>query len=349
MSHKELTNHNTPFPPLTSQHVRNVNHISQTSSFSNQLPWSTVVTNGLKKKVISISHRAISTENDLRPAPHIIFEDPTLSDHILSCKAASIVQQALTPGVVIFLFPSTCFSTGQTAYRAIQEQIGQLDGVKCISMYSTKPTKELIIEALFWDSVDARLAINIGVAVDGVVFKASSSNAGGLASLTRVHLDFLNIPTGKTLSDSLFQSFQYYGKVYQIKKFTTDVSILIDNTGTYEDDEGNQVPVKPLSRMLYLQAWDNYVHATFRGAPPVCYYYRQAGHIRSKCPVLANKEYYRCGTLGHTARACKEKVQEENVTDDNMTDTQRLDDYQEIQNRQQQRQEQKQIEILKHS
>ncbi|CAO3669087.1 unnamed protein product [Rhizopus stolonifer] len=218
---------------------------------------------------------------------------------------------------------------------------------------ATKPTKELIIEALFRDFGDARSAINIGIVVDGLVFKASSSNACGLASLTRVHLDFLNIPTGEALSDCLLQSFRYYGKVYQIKKFTTDgffeglVSVLIDNTDTYEDEERNQVPVKPLSRMLYLQALDNYVSATFRGAPPVCYYCRQAGHIRSKCLILAKKECYRCGTLGHTARVCKEKEQEENVTVDNRADTQRLDDYQEIQNKQQQREGQKQIEILK--
>ncbi|CAO3691977.1 unnamed protein product [Rhizopus stolonifer] len=129
--------------------------------------------------------------------------------------------------------------------------------------------KELIIEALFKNYENAHTTIRLGVVIDGVVYQASSSNAGGLASLTRVQLDFLNIPTGETLSDRLLQFCKYYGKVYQIKKHTTDgffegqISMMIDSTGMYEDDEGNQVPVKPLSRMLYLQAWNNFVPATF--------------------------------------------------------------------------------------
>lgn len=110
-----------------------------------------------------------------------------------------------------------------------------------------------------------------------------------------------------TPNDFFHLNFNCFGKVHHRWFFEGLVFVLIDNTGTYEDEKGNQVPVKPLSRMLYLQTWDNYVPATFRGAPPVCYYCRQVRHIRSKCPILANKECYRCGHLGHTARVCKEK------------------------------------------
>ncbi|CAO3694672.1 unnamed protein product [Rhizopus stolonifer] len=231
MLHKERTNHNPSLSPLTDQHVKDVDIASQTSQSNSQAP---------------------SPTNDSRPAP-------------------SIVQQVLTPGAVVFSFPSTCFSSSQAAYRVIQDQIGALDGAKCISMYSTKPTKDLNIETLFQNPTHAILAVNEGMIVADMVYHASSSDAGDLASLTRVQLNFLNIPVGATLVSSLIQSFRYYGKVYQVKKFTTDgffeglVSVIVDNTGTYEDDERRQVPVKPLS-----------------GAPPVCYYCRQAGHIKSK-------------------------------------------------------------------
>ena len=45
-------------------------------------------------------------------------------------------------------------------------------------------------------------------------------------------------------------------------------------------------------------------------AAPVCYYCRQAGHIRKNCPELAKRVCFECGIAGHTRKYCKAKVTE---------------------------------------
>lgn len=114
-----------------------------------ELAWTTVAAKGLKKKVVT-PHRSICSRSDpIKPAPEILYEDPDLATQTVVRKAVSIVQQALTPGAVVFSFPENLFSSRQAACHAIQGQIGVLKGVKCLSRYSTKPSSALIIESLF--------------------------------------------------------------------------------------------------------------------------------------------------------------------------------------------------------
>ncbi|KAI7873583.1 hypothetical protein K492DRAFT_200599 [Lichtheimia hyalospora FSU 10163] len=63
--------------------------------------------------------------------------------------------------------------------------------------------------------------------------------------------------------------------------------------------------------MLYLEAWDVFTPASFRGAAPICYYCRQAGHIRNACPELAKRVCFGCGKTGHTRRYCRARETEE--------------------------------------
>ncbi|KAK4512808.1 exocyst complex component exo84 [Mucor velutinosus] len=91
----------------------------------------------------------------------------------------------------------------------------------------------------------------------------------------------------ETFVENLQKSLKYYGKVYQIKKYTIDgffeghVSFLIDTSVKYTDAED-------------------------RGAPPVCHFCRQSGHICAACPILAKRKCFKCHKLGHTVKFCRE-------------------------------------------
>ncbi|KAG1077132.1 hypothetical protein G6F42_025050 [Rhizopus arrhizus] len=132
-----------------------------------------------------------------------------------------------------------------------------------------------------------------------------------------------------TFLEDLLRSLKYYGKkVYQVKKYKIDgfleghVSFMIDMTVQYTDDadEGKAYyeEFQPLSRRLYhLSAWDVYVPAMYEGAPPVCHFCRQSGHICNACPALAKRKCFKCHDLGHTARFCRE---EEKFFDESLED-----------------------------
>ncbi|KAK4520235.1 Rho-type GTPase activating protein Rga1 [Mucor velutinosus] len=83
---------------------------------------------------------------------------------------------------------------------------------------------------------------------------------------------------------------------------------MIDTAVKYKNTEGKEYyVVQPMSRMMYLSAWDVYVPSTYRGAPPVCRFCRQSGHIRAACPVLLKRQCFKCRKLGHNAKFCNEE------------------------------------------
>lgn len=82
---------------------------------------------------------------------------------------------------------------------------------------------------------------------------------------------------------------------------------MIDTAVQYENAEGKEYAVQLLIRMLCLRAWDVYVPVTYLGAPPVCHFCRQSGHIRATYLVLAKRQCFKCRKLGHTAQFCREE------------------------------------------
>ena len=111
----------------------------------------------------------------------------------------------------------------------------------------------------------------------------------------------------------LLSSLRYFGKVYQIRRvlrngyFEGRMTITLDPSVGHIDDNGNLHDPHPLQRMLYLESWDVFAPASYKGAAPICYYCRQAGHIRSTCPDLAKRKCFGCGRTGHTRRFCSTK------------------------------------------
>ncbi|KAK4518753.1 ubiquinol-cytochrome c reductase core subunit 1 [Mucor velutinosus] len=276
------------------------------------LSWVTVLSRGLSKKVINAPQQR-AKDDHFKLIPEVMFEHEDLKAEVLTRKATAILQQALTPGSVLFTFPNKLFVHRTTAYRLIQEQIAASVQFRPLSLYHQKSTGDLLVEAKFDSPEDAKRAINNGITHGDVVYKATAVKDNSEGKLTHVQMTIVRMPNMTTFLEDLQRSLKYYGKLYQIKKYTVDgffeghVSFLIDTSVKYTDAEGHSYDVQPLSRMLYLSAWDVYVPATYRGAPPVCHFCRQSGHIRAACPILAKRKCFKCHKLGHTVKFCREE------------------------------------------
>ncbi|KAI8968643.1 hypothetical protein BDB01DRAFT_174089 [Pilobolus umbonatus] len=87
--------------------------------------------------------------------------------------------------------------------------------------------------------------------------------------------------------------------------FQEEISVLLDcNVPTAKEDEEHR---QPLARMLYLRYFNKYCPASYKGALPVCYLCRQAGHVKTCCPKIASILCYHCRGRGHIARFCPDK------------------------------------------
>ncbi|KAG2189522.1 hypothetical protein INT46_009261, partial [Mucor plumbeus] len=71
--------------------------------------WSTVAAKGALRKVITPQRPATNIDNKYKLVPNVVYEDEDIKDEIITRKATDIVQQALTPGSVLFSFPSALF------------------------------------------------------------------------------------------------------------------------------------------------------------------------------------------------------------------------------------------------
>ncbi|KAK4510019.1 uncharacterized protein ATC70_006188 [Mucor velutinosus] len=230
------------------------------------LSWFQVLSRGHSKKVINAQPQR-AKDDKFKLVPEGLYEHDDLKAEVLTRKAAVILQQALTPGSVLFAFPNKTFD---------------------------HPSRQ-------------------GITYQNIVFKATAAKDNSEGRLTHAQMTIVRMTDMETFVEDLQKSLKFYGKVYQIKKYTIDgffeghISFLIDTTVNYRNAEGKEYDIQPLSRMMYLSAWDVYVPATYRGAPPVCHFCRQSGHIRDACPVLAKRQCFKCRKLGHTARFCREE------------------------------------------
>ncbi|KAG2194349.1 hypothetical protein INT47_011516 [Mucor saturninus] len=261
-------------------------------STQDQLSWSTVASRGASKKVLRPLPVSTETDSKFKLKSNILFEHPQLDYQIMVRQAASIVKQALTPGSVLFSFPASLFKHRTEAYELIEAQCGAVQGFRPISNYGTRSAGEIMVEVKFVMPTSTTKAMMHGVSYKNFLFKGSPSVPSGNNTLVHVKMTLLRIPDKETFLADLKRSLRYYGEVYQVKEYTCG--------GYFEG-------MKPLTNNLYLEEWDCFASATFKGAPTVCHWCRLAGHVRSKCPDLAKTKCFSCHGHGHTAKFCKKK------------------------------------------
>ncbi|CDH61170.1 hypothetical protein RO3G_01610 [Lichtheimia corymbifera JMRC:FSU:9682] len=281
---------------------------------SDSMNWSQVAAKAAGMKVVT----ATTTSRDSATmSMDILFEAPEFSKQLLARKAAAIIRQALSPHSVLFSFPLMLFDHRTDAYKEIQHQIGPFASVRPLSNYDIRARKDILIAVKFIDEAHTKAAIESGIIVNDVVYKASPTSMGAENPLVRIQLNLLHNADDSNLKDELLASLKYYGKVYQIRRtlcngfFEGQITVTIDPSAGYVDEKGVRKDAQPLQRMLYLETWDVFAPASFKGAAPICYYCRQAGHIRKTCPELAKRVCFGCGNRGHTKRYCREIVPNE--------------------------------------
>ncbi|KAI7874377.1 hypothetical protein K492DRAFT_137947, partial [Lichtheimia hyalospora FSU 10163] len=239
-------------------------------STTDTLKWSQVVAKGAGMKVITPSR----APREANISTDILYEHPDFTRQLLSRKAAAIVRQALTPQSVLFSLPTMAFEKRSQAYNIIESQIGRVQGFRPLNEYDPRSRRDLLIETKFIDPECAQKAIEEGVTVDDVIYKASPSIAGSENPLIRVQLNLLYIDTDEAIRNGLLSSLRYYGQVYQIKRILCDgyyegqLTVTIDPSMGYTDTKGEHHESQPLQRMLYLETWDTFAPATFKGAAP---------------------------------------------------------------------------------
>jgi hypothetical protein len=301
--------------------------------------WTEVVARGASRKVSNVVRRPPTASTKDRPIITTLYEDEDLQDQLVLQRAAAIAQDALHNDSVLFTFHEADFEHRSEAYSLIQDQIGVINNVRPISQMGFQQRSDLILEVQF-AKIEGRIkAINEGVTFKDKCYKGTSSNSkSSLENIVRVQLSNVPWNTGLTTSDfvsNMKLSLSHFGRVCQLRKHTCtggffegDVSVLLDIT---ENEGAEKPPLLKLQRNLYLEWCERYVTASFKGADPVCFYCRQAGHRKAECPKRLPVVCYGCHRGGHIRRNCPNKnpiestSEEESENEGNLLDKYMVD------------------------
>ncbi|CEP12339.1 hypothetical protein [Parasitella parasitica] len=214
----------------------------------------------------------------------------------------AIIQQSLSSDSVLFSFQKYLFSDRFDAYKEIQRQISSDVEFRPLSLYDDRADGSLLIEAKFSDMDHASQAIQEGVSIQGVVYRAlSTMKKAKLGEL--MHVQFTLLP---------LQAKQYKRQGF----IEGQISMIIDTSVGYQVGQGKWQEAKALSRMLCLSKFDCFVPATYKGAPPICHFCHQSGHILSCCPQqLVKRRCFGCDQPGHIVRFCPPEAKQAVVLD----------------------------------
>ncbi|KAI8327637.1 hypothetical protein BC941DRAFT_259914, partial [Chlamydoabsidia padenii] len=270
------------------------------------MQWRDIVAKGNNLKIPTNRSR-----RDDRPTtePTTIFEVEDLSGLMKVHRAEAMLEMALHDDCVLFEFPTIEFPVPTDSYRIISQQIGRMVGGRTITSPPNRSNGKFMVEVKFATVQDTDKAINEGIILGGLQYRAvyTRANRSELPKMVRVHVSGVPFEEENVLATKLLTSMKHYGKICQIKMwrlagvFEGAITVLLDTN----EEHG---AVEPLQRMLYMQDWDIYLPATFKGAPPVCYHCRQSRHLKKDCQVLASLKCYGCNGTGHIARHCRNNI-----------------------------------------
>lgn len=301
--------------------------MSNDNSPTPDLQWSSIVKAGARQKVPSPLSRVDIKGNRENYEVRILFEDPEISDFLRQQRALSIVNTALQPGAVIFSLPSRLFKHQSDAYKLIVDDIGPVVGnyFNPLSLRGNRNRGDLVFYTKFRQEADTQFAITNGLLIDGIQYKGIPYKDKTMANdFTRVNFTLPLCDEERDLVQKLKSSLSNYGQVLQIKQllnrgfFEGEVSVLLDRRPTTQGNGEYQ----ELQRMLYLDAWDVFAPASYKGAKPICYYCRAAGHVKKDCAILQQLVCFRCKKSGHTQRRCRADFSETELPPDSPAGTQ---------------------------
>ncbi|EPB83586.1 hypothetical protein HMPREF1544_09688 [Mucor circinelloides 1006PhL] len=283
-------------------------------STTTDLTWAQRASRQTNVRFLQQNKRKLENNRNVPLVGTVLYEDDDLKGQILASKAMAIIQQPLSSGSVLFSFQKTLFSDRVAAYKLIQEQISTDAEFRPLSLYDSRDDGSLLIEAKFANVDHALKAMQEGVTVQVVVYKAfTSKESAEFGDLKHVQFTLLRMTQQATFLADLMESLSYYGKVVlQVKKFTHlgdfegKLSVMLDTSVGYQVGELEYQEARPLGRMLYLSEFDCFVPATYKGAPPVCHFCQHSGHVRAKCPELARRKCFGYNKQGHMIKFCPE-------------------------------------------
>ncbi|ORX42422.1 hypothetical protein DM01DRAFT_1387343 [Hesseltinella vesiculosa] len=260
-----------------------------------------------------------------KPTFETLFEEPDLMARKTISDAERILEAALDPSNVLLTVPTKFFENIVEAYKVVQNNLGPVIGISPVQGDFQKK-EMLMLDIKFKNEADSRTAIDTGVVIEGMTFKATPANAGGMAptELVRLHISRVPKVDDKELITGLKESCSNYGEVMQISKYTRggffegEVSVLLDRSSAAKPSTGDEVSIEeesrflPLSRMMYLTQWDVTAPVRYRGAPKLCFHCRRTDHQIKDCPKWAEVICYRCKGHGHIKRFCRAKLLNKN-------------------------------------
>ncbi|KAL7329742.1 hypothetical protein PS15p_204788 [Mucor circinelloides] len=211
-------------PVLNITHTAFLSHESTTIqliSAATALSWAKVLTRSLSKKVINTQPQRVK-DDAFKLISEVLYEHEGLKAKDLTCKDTAVLQQALTPGSVLFTFSNKTFDHLTAAYRVIQEQISANVQFRPLSLYHQKPNGHLLAEAKFDTVEDTKRAIHTGITYKKVVYKATAAKENSEGKLTHVQMTMVRVPSMNTFLENLLRSLKYYGKVFQVNRYKID-------------------------------------------------------------------------------------------------------------------------------
>ncbi|SAL96869.1 hypothetical protein, partial, partial [Absidia glauca] len=190
------------------------------------MQWSEIVAKGQKMKVPSMVTRRGEKLTDV---PSIIYELEELASLMKMHRAEAMLEVALHNNCALFEFPTLAFPNKTDVYQELITQIGRMLGGRLITAPPHRANGKFMVETKFAAEEHMEQAINQGITVDDVQYRAvyTRSDRGDLPKMVHVHVsgvpyeeEDILVTTSLQYYDILVTtSLQYYGKVCQLKMY----------------------------------------------------------------------------------------------------------------------------------